>query len=208
MHDSIYRIRPWVSKANSPIDGPMQFEQQRCTRLSGNETRPSQTAIRRPTRKPIPPVGAPSIFWLHAVKPPEESLIRASRGHDLAHGQFSAVAENQQWAYVSGDRGYVHLADFVLPFFGNEVAFEVNAPAFQVTGCRFNMENNTRRLAVHEYSNNAANAQETRMVKTFSHIILSGKLEPRWAEQALNTQRVFDACLRSARENGRIVEVL
>jgi predicted dehydrogenase len=117
----------------------------------------------------------------------------------------SFLAENHQWAYVCGDRGYVHLADFVLPFFGSEVAFELNTPVFQVTGCRFNMESHARRLAVHEYSNNAARAQETQMMENFSQIVLSGQLEPCWAEQALNTQRALDACLLSARENGKIV---
>lgn len=119
----------------------------------------------------------------------------------------SFVAENHQWAYVSGERGYVHLADFVLPFFGSDVAFEVNAPFFRVSGCRFNMENHARRLAVPEYSNNAANSQETRMIQTFSQIVTTGQLDWRWAEQALNTQRVLDACLRSAREDGKIVAV-
>jgi predicted dehydrogenase len=116
-------------------------------------------------------------------------------------------SENHQWAYVSGERGYVHVPDFVLPFFGSEVAFEVNAPFFRVTGCQFNMENHSRRLAVPEYSNNAANAQETRMIESFSQIVISGHLEPRWGEQALQTQRVLDACLRSARENGALVPV-
>jgi predicted dehydrogenase len=128
-------------------------------------------------------------------------------GNASASFYCSFVAENHQWAYVSGDRGYVHLADFVLPFFGSEVAFEVNAPVFRVTGCRFNMENHTRRLAVHEYSNNEAQAQETRMIETFSQLVLSGRLEPRWAEQALNTQRVLDACLLSAREDGKAISV-
>jgi predicted dehydrogenase len=128
-------------------------------------------------------------------------------GETSASFYCSFLAENHQWAYVSGDRGYVHLEDFVLPFFGCEVVFEVNAPVFRVTGCRFNMESHARRLAVQEYSNNDANAQETRMIETFSKIVLSGLLEPRWAEQALNTQRVLDACLLSARENGKMVSV-
>src|SRR5262249_19799313 len=144
----------------------------------------------------------------HLPVPTEFSGELFFPGEVSASFYCSFLAENQQWAYVSGERGYVHLADFVLPFFGSEVAFELNAPVFQFSGCRFNMEDHTRRLAVHEYSNNAVNAQETRMIQTFSRIVLSGQLEPHWAEQALNTQRVLDACLQSARENGRIVEVL
>ena len=60
---------------------------------------------------------------------------------------------------------------------------------FESPSCRFNMEDHTRRLAVHEYSNNAANAQETRMMETFSQIVLSGQLEPSWAEQAPDPAR-------------------
>ncbi len=69
------------------------------------------------------------------------------------------------------------------------------------------MEDHSRRLAVHEYSNGTANAQETRMIETFARIVTSGHLEPRWGEQVLKTQRVLDACLRSAREEGKCVEV-
>jgi predicted dehydrogenase len=119
----------------------------------------------------------------------------------------SFVTENHQWAYVSGERGYVHVADFVLPFFGSEVAFEVNAPFFRVSGCQFNMENHARCLTVREYSNNASSAQETRMIETFSQTVTFGQVEWRWAEQALSTQRVLDACLISAREGGKIVAV-
>jgi predicted dehydrogenase len=119
----------------------------------------------------------------------------------------SFCTENQQWANVSGTRGYVHIADFVLPFFGSEVAFEVNSPTYHVQGCDFNMENHTRRIAVSEYSNGAANAQETHMIETFSRIVTTGRLEPRWGEQALSTQCVLDACLRSAKAGGQVISV-
>ena len=41
-------------------------------------------------------------------------------------------------------------------------------------GGDFNMESYPRRLAVHEYSNSADNAQETNMVRTFADIVRSG----------------------------------
>jgi predicted dehydrogenase len=114
-------------------------------------------------------------------------------------------AENQQWANVSGTRGYLNVPDFVLPFFGSEAAFEVNNSVFQVQGCDFNMEKHLRRFAVHEYSNSMANSQETNMVRTFAQIVKTGKLEPRFGEIALKTQQVLDACLQSARLDGRPV---
>ncbi len=111
---------------------------------------------------------------------------------------------HQQWANVSGTQGYVHLADFVLPYFGSEVAFEVSNAVFRVNGCDFNMENHTRRFAVHEYSNSTPDSQETNMIRTFARIVTSGEFEPHWGEQALKTQQVLDACLQSARANGQV----
>jgi predicted dehydrogenase len=115
---------------------------------------------------------------------------------------------NQQWANVSGTNGYLYIPDFVVPFFGCEVAFLANTPIHRVKGCDFNMEDHSRRLAIDEYSNGTANAQETHMIENFARIVTSGRLEPRWPEQALKTQQVLDACLQSAREDGKIVSVL
>jgi predicted dehydrogenase len=114
---------------------------------------------------------------------------------------------NQEWAHISGSEGYVYMPDFVVPFNGPEAAFETNAPFLRIIGCDFNMESHPQRLAVHEYSSGRPGSQESRMIETFSRIVLSGRLEPRWSEQALNTQRVVDACLQSARADGKIVSV-
>jgi predicted dehydrogenase len=116
-------------------------------------------------------------------------------------------AENQQWAIVSGTQGYLHVPDFVLPFFGSEVAFEAHHLIFRVQGCDFNMENHARRLAAHEYSNSNANSQEANMIRAFSRIVTSGQLEPKWGEMALKTQQVLDACLASARADGKAMPV-
>ena len=115
---------------------------------------------------------------------------------------------NQQWANVSGTHGYLHVSDFVIPFYGNEVSFEIDAPINRVQGCcDFNMESHPRRLAVDEYSNSMPNAQETNMVRTFAQIVTSGQLQPQWGEQALATQQVLDALLYSARQDSSIVTV-
>jgi len=116
--------------------------------------------------------------------------------------------EHHGWANVSGTRGFLHVPDFVLPFFGSEVAFEVSNAVFRAQGCDFNMESHPRRCAVHEYSNSAANSQETNMIRTFAQIVTSGQLEPLWGDITLKTQQVVDACLRSAREDGKIVTVV
>jgi predicted dehydrogenase len=116
-------------------------------------------------------------------------------------------AENHQWAIVSGTEGYLNVPDFVLPFFGGEVGFEVNRPVFYVRGCDFNMESHPRRFAVAEHSNGEPDSQEANMIRHFGRIVTSGQLEPQWGEIALKTQQVVDACLQSAREDGRAVPV-
>lgn len=111
-------------------------------------------------------------------------------------------ANHQQWVNVSGTKGYVQVNDFVLPYFGNEVAFEVANHNFVANGCYFNMERYARRVAVPEFSNNAANAQETQLFRKFSELVLSGKQDPWWPEIALKTQKVLDAALQSAQQGG------
>jgi hypothetical protein len=102
----------------------------------------------------------------------------------------------------------LQVPDFVVPFYGNEVSFEVNAPVLRVRSCcDFSMESHPRRIAVHEYSNGMANAQETDMIRTFAEIVISGQLQPRWGEQALATQQVLDALLCSAGQDSRDVAV-
>jgi predicted dehydrogenase len=128
---------------------------------------------------------------------------------DGVSGSFycSFVAENQQWANVSGAKGAVHLQDFVLPFYGCELAFGVSKPVFRVQGCEFNMQGHERRYAVPEFSDGKPSSQESNMIRTFANIVASGKLEPAWGEQALKTQLVLDACLKSARDDGKLTLV-
>jgi predicted dehydrogenase len=114
-------------------------------------------------------------------------------------------AENQQWAVASGTRGYLWVPDFVLPFYGCEVAFDVNNPHFRVQGCDFSMESHTSRHAVREYSNGTPDSQETNMIRSFARSALSGQPEVHWGEIALKTQQVLDACLQSARADGKVV---
>ena len=103
--------------------------------------------------------------------------------------------------------GTFNLADEWGTFFGSEVAFEMTKPVFRVSGCDFNMEGHTRRFAVHEYSSGMSNSQETNMIRKFAQIVLSRQLEPKWGDNVLRTQQVLDACLHSAREDGKLVSV-
>lgn len=117
----------------------------------------------------------------------------------------SFIAEIQQWAVFSGEKGSLLVDDFVLPYFGSEVAFRVSKPVFRFEGCDFNMEDHTQRIAVHEYSNAAPGAQEANMFATFAQLVFSERPDPSWGDMALKTQQVLDACLASARRGGQIV---
>lgn len=112
----------------------------------------------------------------------------------------SFLTEHQQLVHVSGTKGNLTFNDFVLPWYGNELGFEVNNAHFTVNGCDFVMERHRTSYYVDEYSNNAPNAQETNLFRTFGELVLSGRRDPFWPEVALKTQLVLDACLKSARQ--------
>lgn len=119
----------------------------------------------------------------------------------------SFQTELQQWAHLSGTKGSIAVSDFVLPYYGCESAFVADRPVFNVQGTRYHWESHPKRYAVTEYSDGAPDAQETNMIRTFSGLALSGKIDPTWPDIALKTQLVMDACLASARSGGALVEV-
>jgi len=119
----------------------------------------------------------------------------------------SFITEHQQWGFIAGDKGFVHVSDFVLPYLGCESAFNVHKAAFHVDGCDYSYEEHTRRHAAYEYSNNAPTAQETNLFRNFSALVLSGRRDDHWADIALKTQQVMDACLASARQDGKTIEM-
>ena len=117
----------------------------------------------------------------------------------------SFVTENQQWVNLSGTKGFIRVPDFVLPFFGSEIGFDVTNAFFHVDNCTFNMEPRTRHVSLAEYSNAAANCQETNMVRNFAKLAISGNVDTSWPERSLKTQQVMDAILQSARDGGKEV---
>jgi predicted dehydrogenase len=112
----------------------------------------------------------------------------------------SFVTENQEWAIVSGTRGYVEVPDFVLPFAGNELELNIRKNEFSKNGCDFRMQSHTRRIAIAEDGNSHPTAQESNMFRAFAEQIQSGELNETWPEMALKTQEVMGACLESARQ--------
>ena len=113
--------------------------------------------------------------------------------------------EHQQFAHVSGSKGNIMVPDFVLPYYSNRLGFQVNNAEFHLFGCDFVMEKHLREVSVPEYGNSAEFAQETNMIRRFSEIATSGKLDPTWPDFSLKTQKVMDACLESARDGNKPV---
>lgn len=119
----------------------------------------------------------------------------------------SFLTHNEQWAHISGTEGVLRLDDFVLPFFGDEAALELNRAEFVVNGCTFNMEARRRRISVPEYSNNHPTSQETNLVRDFAAQVQSGVLNESWPEIALKTQQVMNACHESALADGKRIRI-
>ncbi len=119
----------------------------------------------------------------------------------------SFLTEHQQWAHVSGTKGNLRIDDFVLPYYGNEIAFTVSNPVFDQTVCDFNMERRERRVAVAEYSDSHPSSQETKLFRNFSKLALSGTPDPLWPDLAIKTQQVMMACVESAENGGKEISL-
>lgn len=149
-----------------------------------------------------------------AGRPDSPDAVPISLSAELAFasgvtGSFycSFETEHQQWVNISGTKGHITMNDFVLPFHGPELAFEIEQAHFETDVCQFHMERHSRRVAVHEYSDSHASSQETKLFRRFGSLVLGGKPDSHWPEIALKTQQVLDACLRSAREGGSDLSV-
>jgi hypothetical protein len=100
----------------------------------------------------------------------------------------SFLTENQQWANVSGSKGFVHLRSFVLPFYGGEAGFDVTNAVLDVRGSDFNMHDRTRRVSSYEYSNNYAERAGNEVVPAFRRARIGRPSRP-----VLGRNRVEDA---------------
>lgn len=134
--------------------------------------------------------------------PAELSAELVFKGGVSAAMHCSFVAEHCQLAMVGGTKGYLTLRDFVLPFQGTGLDYEVLNSAFVASGCSFTMEPRITRHTGNEPTSNAPGSQEANMMHTFSANVLGGVPDPFWPEVTLKTQRILDACLWSARNDG------
>ncbi len=124
--------------------------------------------------------------------PTEFSATLNYPGGVTAEFYASFLAAKQQWAFVSGQKGWLRLPDFVHPFNGYEPAFEVNEKFLTVASdvkCP---------PGANPMDFGHATAQDTRMWRNFANQIHSGQLNDDWPMWALKTQKVLDACHASA----------
>lgn len=119
----------------------------------------------------------------------------------------SFLAENQQISILSGERGYVLVDDFVLPFYDAELAWHESRHVLEIDNCRWNMRRHTSRESIFEYASGEPNAQEVRMIETFNRCVVDGKVDPHWPQISLLTQRVMDACRASADAGGLRIDL-
>lgn len=133
--------------------------------------------------------------------PTEFSAELDFEGGTTASFYCSFHTETQQWAHFSGEKGYVFLDDFVLPWFGTASRWSTHQAQVIAEGCFLRMENHERYHAVDEIATAGKTSQETNMFRTFSNNVLTNQPDDYWPEIALKTQLVLEACLLSARTN-------
>lgn len=143
---------------------------------------------------------------------PESVPIEFSAEMQFADGVSSSfycsfITENQQWVNFGGTRGFAQVQDFVLPYFGSSLQFVRSRATFKIDGTLFNMEPSVDTYSVAEYSNAAANSQESRMIRKFSELVQRNAREECWGEYALKTQQVLDACWASSQSQGQWLSV-
>ena len=162
-------------------------------------------------------------LWVQQWQPPRQVAGRILSDKDGVPTAFSGelifndgvsanfycsfLEQHQQWANISGVKGYLRVPDFVLPLQGNEVAFEVHNIASRMEGCDYLNQLSLRSVKFAESTHQPRSAQETNMVRNFATQIRSGELNESWPAMALQTQRVVNACLASARAEGSTVDL-
>lgn len=158
-------------------------------------------------------VAGRSIQTLDEGRVPREFQGELRFEGDLTAGFFCSFhCVNQQTATLSGDRGYITIDDFVLPFVDAEVKWQTNTHDLQIHNCRWNFGRHSTSHAVKEHASGEPDSQEVRMIRNFaidvlqnSHHIAPGSIHA--ADVALKTQRVLDALRRSDAEFGAWVSL-
>ena len=118
----------------------------------------------------------------------------------------SFVTELQQWASISGTKGYVSIQDFALPYHDQKTRFEIVKSEFVTDSCNFEMSRNGECREFDEPSDSAVGAQESLVFRDFNQCVVENKVDDSWAGHSLRTQIVMDALLKSS-QVGESIEI-
>lgn len=110
----------------------------------------------------------------------------------------SFATEHQQWCHISGEKGSVWIDDFVLPFYGSNVGFDLVQPQFTTDVCDFHMHRRSQRFQMAEYDSGHSPSQEINMFNTFHRLLRESKPDLSWGRMTLQTQQVLDAVYAAA----------
>ena len=119
----------------------------------------------------------------------------------------SFLTSNQQTVLLSGDDGYLTVDDFVLPYYDAEASWAEHCHVLEIDNCRWNFRRHSQHKAVAEYPSGEPNASEVNMVRRLGECIREQRLDPRYPELTVKTQRILDACRRSDAANGELIAV-
>lgn len=110
-------------------------------------------------------------------------------GERIASFDSAFDTGSRKWFEVAGTKASLICDDFVIPW--------------KEESARFWIHNASGKAAEHKVENTI---QEVNMIEQFSRIVQTGKLEPHFVKDAINTMHVCDALSESARRN-EIVEL-
>ncbi len=115
--------------------------------------------------------------------------------------------ENQQWAHISWNKRLNTRSGFRAALLWSRSRVRSEPAVLPRRGLHVQHGKPSEALRGPRVQRGRTGAQEVNMIRTFSDIATSGKLDPTWGDIAMKTQLVLDACLQSAREGGKLVSV-
>jgi len=110
----------------------------------------------------------------------------------------SFATQHQQWCHISGEKGSIWIDDFVLPYYGSNVGYDVIKPEFVADRCDFHMHRRAERFSVAEYDSGHSPSQEINMFDTFHDLLRRSSPDESWGRMTLQTQQVLDAVFQAA----------
>ena len=117
------------------------------------------------------------------------------------HCSFNTALE--QTVRVSGTKGVLTVEDFVLPCDNDNPVFTIERQEEFGDGPSSGMRSLKHEVKVP----GPGVSQKTMLFRNFGDLVLSGERDSYWPEIALTTQRVMDALMESAKEDGMTVEL-